>query len=294
MSELYLGYDPGGGGAHGVAAIDGRHASCDTVATAQDAIDWFRDRCRDRAPVALGIDTLTLWSTGPAGWRPADRALRAAFPPDIAVSVTAPNSLYGCMPINGIAVALALGTEFKKLKVTETHPKVLYFAIKGLVYDFSQRHAQMIQDLIEWATLDPCDVKSEHAWDALASAFSAREWDTDEWKYDLHQLPSNDGETLIPAYGHEAHYAWPSPLPQEPQRQQRGRATHTPRTAGGGIAPHRRGQWRKAVERLERAGHDDVAQQIAEYRNIRNERSGWDSWLKSNFPALWDLVEEVE
>ncbi len=41
----------------------------------------------------------------------------------------------------------------------------------------------------------------------------------------------------------------------------------------------------------QQAGHDDVAQQIEAYRNARNERSGWDAWLKSNFPALWDIYE---
>jgi hypothetical protein len=55
-----------------------------------------------------------------------------------------------------------------------------------------------------------------------------------------------------------------------------------------------RDRWKIVVERLERAGHDDVAQQVAEYRNARNERAGWDAWLKSNFPALWKLLEEGE
>ena len=103
MSGRYLGYDPGGGGAHGVAMIADRQAICDTVPTAQDAITWFGERCRDQAPSAVGIDTLTLWSTGPAGWRPADRALRAAYP-EVAASIVPPNSLYGAMPINGVAV----------------------------------------------------------------------------------------------------------------------------------------------------------------------------------------------
>ena len=66
------------------------------------------------------------------------------------------------------------------------------------------------------------------------------------------------------------------------------------RQVGGANAPRRRDRWRIAVERLERAGHDDVAQQITEYRNARNERAGRDAWLKSNFPALWSLVEAGE
>lgn len=291
MSGLYLGYDPGGGGAHGVAVIDGGQALCGTMLSAQHAIDWFHERCSEREPSAFGVDTLTLWSTGPAGWRPADRALRAAYPV-VATSITAPNSLFGAMIINGIAVALALRDAFKGLKITETHPKVVYFALTKSVCDFAQFRERMVQNLVDWVALGPCSVGSEHSWDALLSAFAAREWDTGNWPNDLHQLARNDGETLIPAHGPEAHYAWPEAVPQEALLLER--ATHA-RTRGEGVnAPRRRDRWRVAVERLERAGHDDVAQQIADYRNARNERAGWDAWLKSNFPALWNLVEGSE
>lgn len=73
MAEIYIGYDPGGNGAHGVAAINGEHAVCATVATALDSIVWLTQQCDQQTPAAFGLDTLTLWSTGPAGWRPADR-----------------------------------------------------------------------------------------------------------------------------------------------------------------------------------------------------------------------------
>ena len=141
--------------------------------TAEHALDWFRERYRDQEPSAFGIDTLTLWSTGPAGWRPADRALRTAYPA-VATSVTAPNSLYGAMPINGIAVAMVLCKAFERLRITETHPKVLYFALTQSVYDFDQCRDQMVQDIIDWVAVGPCEVGNDHAWDAIASAFAAR------------------------------------------------------------------------------------------------------------------------
>lgn len=280
MSGLYLGYDPGGGGAHGVAMIADRQAICDTVPTAQDAITWFDERCRDQAPSAVGIDTLTLWSTGPAGWRPADRALRAAYP-GVAASVVPPNSLYGAMPINGVAVGLELRRIFPTLRITETHPKILYFALTRSVYDFAEHREQMVQDLVGWVAVGPCEVGSEHAWDALVSAYAARQWDTGDWQYDLHRLKSHPGERLVLAHGSEACYAWPDPLAQEVE------------PAPERAAPRGKDRWRVAVERLERADHDDVARQIAEYRTTRNERAGWDAWLKSNFPALWRLVDEA-
>lgn len=268
--------------------IDDGQAICDTVATAEHAINWFRGRRRDREPNAFGIDTLTMWSTGPAGWRPADRALRAAYPA-VVTSVTAPNSLYGAMPLNGIAVAIALLRVFTRLKITETHPKVLYYALAKSVYDFAQRRDYMVNDLVGWVALGSCNVGSEHAWDALVSAYAARQWDMTNWQTDLHQMPCDEGETLIPAHGTDAHYAWPEAMPQE-----RLRAPHGPRQGKRESARRGRDRWRVAVECLERAGHDDVAQQIAEYRNARNERAGWDAWLKANFPALWDLVEGCE
>lgn len=290
MSGLYLGYDPGGGGAHGVAAIDDRQAMCDTILTAEHAIAWFRERCPDLAPSAFGVDTLTLWSTGPAGWRPADRALRAAYP-EVASSVMSPNRLYGAMPINGVAVTLALRENFPTLSITETHPKVLYFALTGAVYDFAEHRDQMVQNLVGWLGLGACEVSSEHAWDALVSAFAAREWNRGNWQDDLHQLPLQPNESLIPAHGSEAYYAWPKSVPPAPVPQEQERA---PRREPGLNAPRRWDRWRVAVERLERAGHDDVAQQVADYRNARNERSGWDAWLKANFPALWILVEDPD
>ena len=256
----------------GVAAIDGRQAMCDTMPTAEHAINWFRQCCHNCEPSAFGVDTLTLWSTGPAGWRPADRALRAAYPA-VAASVTAPNSLYGAMPINGVAVALALRHEFKKLRITETHPKVLYFALAHSEYDFVQRRDLMVQSLVEWVALGPCTVGSEHAWDALVSAFAARQWDAGKWTNDLHQLPFDDEERLILPHELESHYAWPEAVPQAPLQQELTRVPAAPKQGGGVNARRGHDRWKIAVERLERAGHDDVAQQVAEYRNARNERA---------------------
>jgi len=283
VSNLYLGYDPGGGGAHGVAIIDDNHAACETVATANEALRWFRARCDKQPPSALGVDTLTLWSTGPAGWRPADRALRAAYP-KVVNSIASPNSLYGAMPVSGAAVTLALRGIFPDLKITETHPKVLYFCLTQATYDFDGARSEMVRRLAGWIGLS-CDVGSEHSWDALVSAYAAREWHGGKWAHDLHQLPARDGhEQLVPAHGSDAHYAWPAALedavelgPQMKRPQDR--------------AQRRPDRWRVAVERLEEAGHDDVAKLVNEYKNARGERSGWDSWLRSNFPRLWPLVE---
>src|SRR5207249_2104916 len=73
LSGVIVGYDPGGAEGHGVATLvveAGKAArlSTTTVGTTEQVIKLV-----ERTPglIALGIDTLTCWSTGPGGWRPA-------------------------------------------------------------------------------------------------------------------------------------------------------------------------------------------------------------------------------
>ncbi len=106
-SELFLGLDPGGDGAFGVATINETQISTATVSTVAQAMDWIRAACGSRTPLAVGIDTLLHWSDGAGGWRPADRTLRESYPAAQS-SVLSPNGLYGSMGIGGMALALRL------------------------------------------------------------------------------------------------------------------------------------------------------------------------------------------
>ena len=145
FAGCYLGYDPGGDKKHGVAAIqsagpgtDAQYLSVDTVNTVRDVIAWFRAFIESRrfGPVrGIGVDTLAYWSASSGGLRGADRALRLAFEP-VKASVVHPNSLYGAMSVNGMFVLqklLALEKPYggDSLYVTETHPKVMFFAMTG-------------------------------------------------------------------------------------------------------------------------------------------------------------------
>lgn len=229
MAEIYIGYDPGGNGAHGVAAINGEHAVCATVATALDSIGWLTQQCDQQTPAAFGLDTLTLWSTGPAGWRPADRALRQAYPA-VMNSIVAPNFLFGAMCINGAAAALALRSKFDKMLITETHPKVLYYALTGDVYDFENNRDNMVGNLARWLGRADPNIRTDHAWDALVSAYAARNWHTQKWDVDLHQLDANQFESLVCPIGSTA-YAWPTSLSPagDVQMPRGGRARARPR-----------------------------------------------------------------
>jgi hypothetical protein len=112
VSEWILGYELGGNGNHGVAALkvhEGRAVQLctKTCGTSGTAVAWLRQYPR---PLAIGFDTLLAWSSARCGDRPADRALRAHYP-DVAASVVYPNALYGAMCVNGALVARRLADQ---------------------------------------------------------------------------------------------------------------------------------------------------------------------------------------
>ena len=128
MTGTVFGYDPGGNGKHGLARATVRDGSIlnVTTETLHHVEDVVTSILNIETPLGLGIDTLTCWSTGPSGWRPADHWLRRHYR-DVQNSVVAPNSLYGAMSLSGMASLVAVRQAFPDIFVTETHPKVLYY-----------------------------------------------------------------------------------------------------------------------------------------------------------------------
>jgi len=121
---LFLGYDPGGKGTHGVAAVrvarDGaltELVAVDVVQDAEAAWAWMSDH-NDAA--ALGIDTLLAWS--PRGGRACDDRLRQAYKAH-APTVIPQNALYSSMTLNGAMVARWAART--GLPLFESHPKLL-------------------------------------------------------------------------------------------------------------------------------------------------------------------------
>lgn len=207
-SGLVIGYDPGGNGAHGVAELrieDGNAVSVATrtMDTAEDVIAFLEGR---PSVVAMGVDTLTCWSSGKSGWRPADRWLRQRYGA-VQNSVASPNSLFGSMGLNGMAVLVAVRSTRPDLLITETHPKVFYYHLSGQKYDYQQGRAEM--DAALSATLGvPVVPATEHEWDAALSAFAALQGLRQRWPNDLHRLATERGERLITPCG-MTHYFWP-------------------------------------------------------------------------------------
>lgn len=182
--------------------------------TLGSAIAWITGEC-DRFPIlAAGIDTLTEWNDGPSGWRPADRWLRDRYPA-VSGSVIAPNSLFGAMLVSGAGFLVQLRPRFGRDRtlVTETHPKVCYYALRG------QRHEWRSRSMIRWLTaqLAPatCRFQAAHDFDACMSVLAALRGFRGDWTLDLHRLPANERKALaecgkaVRLVG-AAHFWWPN------------------------------------------------------------------------------------
>jgi hypothetical protein len=211
LSGFIVGYDPGAEKAHGFALLsveDGVivRVTMDTLSSTEEVI-----RQIEQLPdfLALGIDTLTCWSTGPGGWRPADRWLRDRYP-DVAQSVVAPNSLRGAMAVGGMALLMALCADRTvKPNITETHPKVLFRALHKdkLKYDYIEHREPMDKLLSRLLGVDVAP-NNDHEWDAAISAFAALKGFSGQWPHDLHQLKARENERILEPCG-ATHYFWP-------------------------------------------------------------------------------------
>lgn len=213
-SECIIGYDPGGKRAHGVAKLevqDGTAVRLSTkvLNTAEEVLSFLESA----TPIAaIGVDTLTCWSTGPSGWRPADRWLREQYP-DVQNSVVSPNSLFGSMGLNGMAVLIEARRRSPAVHITETHPKVLYWHFARAPYDYPGSRGAM-DELLEQRLNVAVSTGTEHEWDAAISALAALESYTGRWTRDLHTIESNksretnERERLIQPCG-KTLYSWP-------------------------------------------------------------------------------------
>ena len=213
-SGLIIGYDPGGNNHHGVAELqveDGiaTKLSTWTMGTAKDVVAFLESK---PSLIALGVDTLTCWSTGVSGWRPADRWLmKNDRYKDVWHSIVSPNSLFGSMGLNGMAVLIEARRIHPDIRITETHPKVLYYHLTpGKKYDYQTDKDVMDAELKAWLGVPVCP-DTEHAWDAAISAYAALEGMAGRWSIDLHDPllhPSEKAERRITPCGN-THYFWP-------------------------------------------------------------------------------------
>ena len=197
---IVLGFDPGGlSGAAiwrvGSKPISSSHLSVDS------ALDWFRSDLIAEIPTAAGIHTLLCWQTGKGGLRQPDQWLRDRYK-EVSNSVVPPNSLYGAMAVQGMAMAMRLRQCWPDVKLNETHPKVLCSVKANLKDGYAD-------DLVGWLrgqeeSFSNWKPRNEHERDALISAWATYQGLTGNWTTDL--MPQS-GAPLFPAG--RATYFWP-------------------------------------------------------------------------------------
>ncbi|WP_416308565.1 hypothetical protein [Neptunicella sp. SCSIO 80796] len=102
---------------------------------------------------------------------------------------------------------MAASEFFPDIIVTETHPKVLYYALTGVKYNYSQNRSEM-DLLLSTVTGSKVSTGNDHEWDAVISAYAAKQWLEKNWTLNLHSLNTEPTEQII----HPAiitYYAWP-------------------------------------------------------------------------------------
>ena len=223
MNNWIIGYDPGGNGAHGVAALEvhaeaGRWLPDRLIVKHEETVgrvsEWFERTCVDGRIVAAGIDTLTEWNNGSSGWRPADLWLRAKHKEDKEVlnSVVNPNYLSGAMSLNGAILILSLAERFRKddTMITEAHPKMCYFALTGKA-SRDENAGEKSRWLLDELSVQPPEAGfsgADHKFDAAMATLAALRGLNGDWSLDLHALTGERcGKRVLP-FG-PTHYWWP-------------------------------------------------------------------------------------
>ena len=227
LTGSFLGYDPGGKNGNGLALIQviaGRIEKEATLLETHDTANEVLRRCGhflgqnasdpDLSVLGIGLDTLTFWSGDTAGWRQADLCLRRTYARTNAQSsIMAPSGLMGSMALNGMFVLTKLRESHPDLYVTETHPKVLYWAMTSQKY-----MAQPSKEVRKWAGqewsawldhktrrwlrplgLDERPPSNPHELDALISAYAAFMGRSRAWRWNLRS--ARDCQQVVASLG---------------------------------------------------------------------------------------------
>ncbi len=109
--------------------------------------------------------------------------------------------------MNGMAVLSMLRADDPSLQVTETHPKVLYYAIAKEKYRYSTATLHMNDWLSQLIGLKAIP-RNDHEWDALFSVHALHMGIEGVWDNDLHQLSPDEKEALVHPCG-TTNYWWP-------------------------------------------------------------------------------------
>lgn len=208
ITGTIIGYDPGGNTNHGLTRLVFKNGSItEGITQSLDNVGQVIKIAQEESSlIGVGVDTLTCWSTGASGWRPADLWLKQKYR-EIQNSIISPNGLYGSMVINGMSLLVALRKQRHDLFITETHPKVLFWFLKHEKHDYKNKKNLMDEVLIKQigVRISPAN---EHEWDSAISAFATLQSVKGIWKHDLHKIPMAGKERLISPCG-TTYFFWP-------------------------------------------------------------------------------------
>ena len=173
--RIWLGADPGGNRAFGVAIVRGDALVSGIVSSVDEALDFYRSHLKGSAPSAAGIDAPLWWSSGRSGGRKVDCSLRQRYSLT-GGQVQQTNSLRGAAVLQAAMLIVRLRTAYPGLLITETHPKAL---LRGAFGDNFPGFAQKFG-----LTVTP---QTEHERDAAIGAIAARQAFSSPraWKHDL-------------------------------------------------------------------------------------------------------------
>lgn len=197
MGEVWVGADPGGIKAFGVAVVEeSGHVRCGTVSSVDEAVKWIEVSGK---PLGVGIDAPMWWSAAAGGGRRADARLRKAYgiPSGTVQSV---NSLRGAALAGGALLASRLREVFPGIQITESHPKALLCALNLDGTAFATRFG--IQDV--WG--------DEHQRDAVIGAICARDGFMGRWAIDLADYRDGLEQDPKSYWLAPVSYHWPEPI----------------------------------------------------------------------------------
>jgi len=202
----WLGFDPGGDNAFGMAVLrnDGK-SETDIGSCVDHAVEFYS---KHRDVDAVGIDAPLWWATGPGGGRAVDRQLRRTY--GLGGTVQTANSLQGSVVIQGVLLASRFRELDSNIKITEAHPTALRIvASEAKPRGFNSFDPAEIKVLIS-NFIDQYGPEREHSHrlDALLAAFSAREGYSGRWVWDLARLEREKAERHPMWFG-DVNYWWP-------------------------------------------------------------------------------------
>jgi predicted nuclease with RNAse H fold len=195
---VWVGADPGGRNAFGLAILtDDGGFTTHCVSCADDAIQHVKAR-----PAGVGIDAPMWWSSGPSGDRRADRWIRNRYQIG-GGTVQAANSLRGAALVQGVLFAERARQLFKKVPITEAHPKAVLRALKLSWAEFCSVYSI-------GPTTGDVGAENEHCRDAVVAAVAAREGCSGHWTVDLTKDRQEEHEQDPFSYWlAPVHYFWP-------------------------------------------------------------------------------------